>query len=339
MALQQGEIVGAYRIISPLGQGGTGTVYRAHDARRNRDVAIKLIRQPYPDTPEFLLYFEREAQILAALDHPHIVQVYDVGEHTGELVYSPYFVLGLIEGKTLKARMEQAPLTMDEIVTIFRPIASALDYAHRLGVVHRDIKPSNILLDADSIPYLTDFALPSLAVQETGTPQYAAPEQAAGGETDHRADLYSLGVVLYEVVVGELPFSGTPHNILNAHIRQPPPMPTSLNPAISPDVEAVLLRALAKAPAERYGSAGELIDALCDAIQRARYADDESDTQPLEILPPRQQPTEPHAATAAAKRVPARHNYWLWAAWVIVCGAAGGAAALIVSAAIAAPNP
>lgn len=339
MALQQGEIVGAYRIIAPLGQGGTGMVYRAHDARRNREVAIKLIRQPYPDTPEFLLYFEREAQILAALDHPHIVQVYGVGEHTGELVYAPYLVLGLVEGKTLKARMEQAPLSADEIIALFRPIASALDYAHRRGVLHRDIKPSNILIDADLIPYLTDFALPSLAVHETGTPQYAAPEQAAGGVTDHRADLYSLGVVLYELLVGELPFSGTPHGILNAHIRQQPPLPASINPAISPEVEDVLLRALSKAPAERYGSASELTEALCDAIQRARYADDESDTQPLEILPPRQQPTEPHTATAPSKRVPVRHNYWLWAAWVIVCGAAGGAAALIVSAAMAAPNP
>jgi serine/threonine-protein kinase len=340
-------MIGAYQIIAPLGQGGTATVYRAFHARLNRFVAIKMIHQAYLDDPNFLTRFEREAQIIAALEHPHIVPVYDFSEHEGE----PYLVMKLIEGSTIKALNAKRPLSGDEILALLTPIAEALDYAHNCGVLHRDIKPSNILLDAASTPYLTDFALARAAAsgestisQDTllGTPHYISPEQARGKVmVDHRSDLYSLGVVLYELLVGTVPFSGgTPYSIINDHLYQPLPMPSSINPEIPPQVEAVLLKALAKTPADRYQSATELVSALRDALHNLPPILNESDTQPLTILPPHPQPIQ-QAPMPVTNTLPAqkpRRNYWLWLAWVVFMGAAGAISALIVSAALAPPG-
>ncbi len=273
MSFVEGQVVGPYQIISQLGQGGMATVYKAYHARLDRYVAIKMMHQAFQGDASFLARFEREAQIVAKLEHPHIVPVYDYNEHEGQ----PFLVMKFIEGRTLKNLLSERPLTLQQILDIMTPIASALAYAHRQGVLHRDIKPSNIILDSDGIPYLTDFGLARIAQagestmsQDVmlGTPQYISPEQARGEKNlDARTDIYSLGIVLYELVVGRVPFSGdTPYAIVHDHIFSVLPLPSSINPEIPPQVEAVLLKALAKNPPDRYASATEMIDAFRQAV-------------------------------------------------------------------------
>ena len=273
MPLQKGDHIGAYQIVAPMGQGGMATVYKAYHPRLNRFVAIKMIHPAYLGDETFLTRFEREAQIVAALEHPNIVPVYDFSEHEGE----PYLVMKLIEGSTLKAVLHDDAIPVDDILTIMEPIAHALDYAHSRGVFHRDIKPSNIILDRQMTPYLTDFGLARLSISGAttlstdmmiGTPYYMSPEQAAGrGAVDHRADLYSLGVVFYELFVGQVPFSeGTPYAIISDHIASDLPLPHDLNPDVPLEVEITLLRALSKDPDDRYQSAATLFDAVRDAV-------------------------------------------------------------------------
>src|SRR5690606_9931903 len=213
MALTEGQVIGPYKIVEQMGQGGMATIYKAYHARLDRMVAIKVMHQAFLEDQNFLSRFEREAQIVAKLEHPHIVPVYDFAEHEGQ----PFLVMKYIEGQTLKALNERGALPLEEIVRIMPPIAAALDYAHRQGVLHRDIKPSNIILDNQGTPYLTDFGLARMAQSGEstlstdmllGTPHYISPEQAMGRrDLDSRTDLYSLGVVLYELVVGRVPFS------------------------------------------------------------------------------------------------------------------------------------
>jgi serine/threonine protein kinase len=273
MAFSEGQNVGPYRIVAQMGHGGMATVYRAYHARLDRTVAIKVMHQAFMEDQNFLARFEREAQIVAKLEHPHIVPVYDFADYEGQ----PYLVMKYIEGRTLKAANERGALSLDDMMQVLPPIADALDYAHRQGVLHRDIKPSNIILGSDGIPYLTDFGLARLAQlgQSTlsadllvGTPNYISPEQAMGRtDLDSRTDLYSLGVVLYELVVGQVPFSAdTPFAVIHDHIYRPLPAPSSMNPDVTPEIEAVLVKALAKNPAERYGTASEMIAAFRQAV-------------------------------------------------------------------------
>lgn len=270
MAISLGDQLGQYRIESILGHGGMASVYKAYHAKLNRYVAIKVIHAG--SDAAFIARFEREARIIAQLDHPHIVTVYDFAEHTGQ----PYLVMKLIEGATLKTLLAQGALKPDDILSVMAPIASALDYAHQQGVLHRDIKPSNILLDKQATPYLADFGLarltdnPESTISEgmlLGTPHYISPEQVIGGKIDHRADLYSLGVVLYEMFVGTVPFrEGTPYTILQDHVTRELPPPRAANPSIPESVESVLVRATAKDPADRYPSAKVMIQALANAV-------------------------------------------------------------------------
>lgn len=267
MALVEGQMIGQYRIDRQLGSGGMATVYRAYHARLNRMVAIKVMHQAFVQDRGFIARFEREAQIVASLEHPNIVPIYDFAEHEGQ----PYLVMKYIEGRTLKTLMEREDgVSLDLILRILPPLADALDYAHRRGVLHRDIKPSNIILDKDGTPYLTDFGLARLAQlgESTlssdvllGTPHYISPEQAQGQrDLDHRTDLYSFGIVIYELLVGRVPFSAdTPFAVIHDHIYRPVPLPSSINPDIPPAVEKVLLKALAKAPGDRYESATALV--------------------------------------------------------------------------------
>ncbi len=273
MPLNKGDLIGAYEIVAPMGQGGMATVYKAYHSRLNRFVAIKMIHHAYLGDESFLARFEREAQIVAALEHPNIVPVYDFSEHEGE----PYLVMKLVEGSTLKSVLSAGELPVNDVLAIMEPIARALDYAHSRGVLHRDIKPSNIILDRQATAYLTDFGLARLSISGAttlstdmmiGTPYYMSPEQAAGrGAVDHRADLYSLGVVFYELFVGRVPFSeGTPYAIINDHIARDLPLPHTLNPDVPIEVEIALLRALSKDPDDRYQSAGALFEAIRDAV-------------------------------------------------------------------------
>jgi serine/threonine protein kinase len=203
MSFDIGENVGPYRITERLGQGGMATVYRAYHANLDRYVAIKVLHAAFKTDPNFLARFQREAQIVARLEHPSIVPIYDYNDHQGE----PYLAMKFIEGETLKGRLSRLPLTLDEAISTMTAIAQALTYAHEQGVLHRDIKPSNILLEKNTTPYLADFGLARIASagestlsQDSmlGTPQYMSPEQAQGvKDLTPATDIYSLGVFLY----------------------------------------------------------------------------------------------------------------------------------------------
>ncbi len=273
MSFEKGENVGAYRIIEQLGQGGMATVYKAYHPALDRYVAIKALHPAIMEDPNFLARFEREAKVVAKLEHPNIVPIYDFSEHTGQ----PYLVLKFIEGETLKARLAKGPLKKDEALRIVKAVASALTYAHKHGYLHRDVKPSNILLTPEGEIYLADFGLARIAEAGAstlsgdmlmGTPHYISPEQAQGvKELDEGTDIYSFGVVLYELVVGRVPFSSdTPFSIIHDHIYTPLPLPRQVNPTVPEAVELVLLKALAKNREDRYANVQDMIDAFCAAV-------------------------------------------------------------------------
>ncbi|HEX5505348.1 MAG TPA: serine/threonine-protein kinase, partial [Thermomicrobiales bacterium] len=277
-----GATLGRYRVDARLGRGGMATVYRAHDPAFGRVVALKVLDPALTGDPAFVQRFLREARAIARLQHPNILPVYDVGEQDGE----GYLVMQYVTGGTLRDRLRvprgARVLAPAEAAALLAPVGAALDYAHRQGVLHRDVKPTNILLTEQDHPFLADFGLAKGFDQDgvsgltatgmmIGTPEYMSPEQGQGGALDGRSDLYSLGVVLYEALTGRTPFRGetaneTPVSIVVRHVTAPPPPPRALNPALSPAVEAVLLRALAKSPDERYPTAGALFAALREAL-------------------------------------------------------------------------
>lgn len=276
MAWREGEKIGQYVLNEMLGQGGMATVYKAYHESLDRYVAIKVMHQNFLDDDTFIARFRRESQLVAKLTHPHIVPVYDFGEHEKR----PYLVMKYIEGETLKHRMIIQALSLQEILKIMTAVGSALTYAHSQDILHRDIKPSNIVIDKDDTPYLADFGLARLASSGEstmsadmllGTPHYISPEQAKGEKKiDGRADIYSLGIVLYEILVGQVPFTAdTPYAIIHDHIYSPLPSPSKLNPEIPPAVEEVLHRALEKKPDNRYGTADEMVQDLRDAIEES----------------------------------------------------------------------
>ncbi|MFZ1397950.1 MAG: protein kinase [Candidatus Promineifilaceae bacterium] len=302
MSFEPGSIVGSYRIEEKLGQGGMATVYKAYHERLDRYRAIKVLHAVFKDDDSFLRRFTREAQVVARLEHPNIVPVYDFAEHEGY----PYLVMRFVQGETLKERLSQGTLATQEMIRIASRVADGLDYAHKQGVLHRDVKPSNILLTSGGGVFIADFGLARITQSGEstmsqdmimGTPQYISPEQAKGNvDLDGRTDIYSFGIVLYEMVTGRVPFaSDTGYSVIHSQIFDPPPLPSSLNDKISPALELVLLKVLSKEPAERYATAGEFVTAFKDALQDAPSkigpagapvlpADTEKKTQPLATL-------------------------------------------------------
>jgi len=279
MAFTIGENVGPYRVVEKLGQGGMATVYKAYHASLDRYVALKVLHPAFKEDPDFLERFQREAKVVAGLEHPNIVAVYDYSEHEG----TPYLVMRFVEGETLKARFARERLHIEEILYIVESIGGALDYAHQRGILHRDIKPSNIMLSNDGKIFLTDYGLARIADtgestlsrdMVLGTPQYISPEQARGDlMLDAGTDIYSFGVVLYELIVGRVPFSAdTPFAIVHDHIFSPLPMPRDINPQVPEAIERVLLKTLSKSRADRYATVGDMVRAFKAAVAEAGEA-------------------------------------------------------------------
>lgn len=272
MSFNVGENVGPYRIMEQLGQGGMASVYKAYHASLDRYVALKVLHPAFHQDQTFTTRFQREARVVARLEHPNIVPIYDYSEHESR----PFLVMKYIEGDTLKARLNQGPLTSEEIEQVVTSVGSALAYAHKQGILHRDIKPSNVMIAKDGTMYLADFGLARIAEagESTmssdsimGTPQYISPEQAMGKkDLDAGTDIYSFGVMLYELVVGQVPFSAdTPFSIIHDHIFTPLPLPRKVNPSVPETVQRVLLKALAKDRLDRYTSTEELVNAFKEA--------------------------------------------------------------------------
>ncbi len=276
MMLPSGTRLGPYEILGPIGAGGMGEVYRAHDPRLGRDVAIKVLPAHLSASPEVRARFEREARTISRLNHPHICTLHDIGHHDG----TDFLVMELLEGETLAHRLEKGPLPLPEVLRHGVEIAGALDVAHRAGIVHRDLKPGNIMLTRAGAK-LMDFGLAratGLAVAAAGltesptvsrpltaegaivgTLQYMAPEQLEGREADARADLWALGCVLYEMATGRRAFGGTSQASLIAAVLKETPRPmVELQPLTPPALDRIVSRCLEKEPDERWRSAGDL---------------------------------------------------------------------------------
>ena len=270
MGLMRGDIVdGRYVLGASLGSGGMGEVYLAHDEVLERDVALKVLRSQYAGDEEFAERFRREARSAAGLSHPHIVQVYDKGETEDG---TSYIAMEYVPGGTLKEQIERrAPFGARETAAVGAQIADALEAAHERGVIHRDIKPQNVLVSASGDLKVTDFGIARAASAVTssasnaifGTAGYISPEQALGEPVGPQSDLYSLGVVLYEMLTGELPFTADNSiAVCMKHVTEPLRPPKQLNPDIPEEMDALVVMLLAKHPAERYASAVELLTDL-----------------------------------------------------------------------------
>ncbi len=268
--------IGRYEIKSEVGRGGMATVYKAYDPRFERDVAIKLLPAAFMHDPQFRLRFEREAKTIAMLEHPAIVPVYDFGEQDEQ----PYLVMRYMSGGSLSDRLKDGALPVDQAVGLVERLAPALDAAHTHGIIHRDLKPANILYDQYGNAFLSDFGIAHLAGQSAmtltgdtilGTPSYMSPEQVQGDRVlDGRSDIYSLGVILYQMLAGKVPFKAdTPTKTMLMHVLEPAPEVCLANPQLPAGIEPVIARALAKNPEERYISAAELVQALHALLQGA----------------------------------------------------------------------
>jgi tRNA A-37 threonylcarbamoyl transferase component Bud32 len=272
-----GQMLGNYRIVERIGRGGMAVVYKAYQPALERHVAIKVLREQLTaDDEQFARRFQREAKAVAALRHPNIVQVFDFGTQDDV----SYMVMEYLDGTTLKAELKALAergetMALQEAQRIFQAVAGAVDYAHAQGMVHRDIKPANVMLTAKGDVVLTDFGIARIVggTQYTatgaviGTPAYLPPEQGQGERGDERSDIYALGVVLYEMVTGRVPFDAdTPLAVIFKHISDPLPLPRELNPALPEAVERVILKALAKDPGERYQRMADMSNALLEAM-------------------------------------------------------------------------
>jgi eukaryotic-like serine/threonine-protein kinase len=270
-------LAGRYELQDVAGSGGMSSVYRARDTVLERMVAIKILHDHFSDDPEYVERFRREARALAQLNHPNIVTVIDRGEFEGR----QFIVFEHIEGENLKELIErEGQLPVDRALALVHQVARGLAFAHDHDVVHRDVKPHNVLIDEDGVAKVTDFGIarslePTAGLTETGTllgtSEYIAPEQASGARVDERSDQYSLAVVLYELLTGEPPYTGDNFMaVAMKHIQEPVPSVRDARPAVSPRLDAIIARAMAKRPEDRFPST----EAMMAALEAARATTD-----------------------------------------------------------------
>ncbi|WP_019811018.1 Stk1 family PASTA domain-containing Ser/Thr kinase [Saccharomonospora halophila] len=273
-----------YELGDTLGYGGMSEVHNGHDIRLGREVAVKILRADLARDPQFQERFRREAQNAAALNHPAIVAVYDTGEADTEYGPLPYIVMEYVEGRTLRDIVKtEGPLSEKRAMEVMADVCAALDFSHRHGIVHRDVKPANVMITRNGAVKVMDFGIAravhdgQAAMTQTaaviGTAQYLSPEQARGETVDARSDVYSAGCVLYELVTGDPPFTGdSPVAVAYQHVREQPAPPSSVNPGLSPELDAVVLTALTKGTDNRYQSAAEMRSDLVRTLSGQRPA-------------------------------------------------------------------
>ena len=298
---------GRYRIERKLGAGGMADVWLADDTHLQRQVALKVLHARYAQDREFVERFKREAESAAGLQHPNVVAVYDRGEFAG----SSYIAMQYVEGPTLKQLIESG-LTPEQAVTVIRQVLEAARFAHRHGIVHRDLKPQNVIVDPEGNAVVTDFGIARAGVSEItqtgsvmGTPHYLSPEQAQGFEVTPVSDLYSIGVILYEALTGRVPFEGeSAVAVAMKQVSETPQRPSSLRPTISPALDSVVMRALAKDPGQRFQSADEFIAALDQAMRQPAVG---AGTQVFAPVP-----------VADEEERGSRRNWWILAALVAI---------------------
>ncbi|MET7990574.1 Stk1 family PASTA domain-containing Ser/Thr kinase [Amycolatopsis sp. NPDC005232] len=271
-----------YELGETLGYGGMSEVHHGLDVRLGREVAIKVLRADLARDPQFQERFRREAQNAAALNHPAIVAVYDTGEANTDFGNLPYIVMEYVEGRTLRDIVKtEGPMSQKRAMEVMADVCAALDFSHRHGIVHRDVKPANVMITKNGAVKVMDFGIARAmhdgqsAMTQTaaviGTAQYLSPEQARGEAVDARSDVYAAGCVLYELITGEPPFTGdSPVAVAYQHVREDPNPPSSVNPAVTPELDAVVLKALAKGPANRYQSAAEMRSDLVRTLSGQR---------------------------------------------------------------------
>lgn len=271
-----------YEIGGVLGRGGMAEVHHGRDLRLGREVAVKVLRHDLARDPSFQVRFRREAQASASLNHPAIVAVYDTGEDRTPTGATPYIVMEYVEGETLRDVLRrEGRLPIDRAMSLAADISGALDFSHRNGIVHRDVKPGNVMITPQGTVKVMDFGI-ARAVSDSaatmtstaaviGTAQYLSPEQARGEGVDARSDVYSLGCLLYELVTGAPPFTGdSPVSVAYQHVREDPRLPSSINPDVPPELDAILLKAMSKNPANRYQSAADMRSDLLRALAGQR---------------------------------------------------------------------
>lgn len=335
--VQPGQMLGPYRIINQIGKGGMATVYKAYQPSVDRYVAVKVLPSQLAESKEFAARFQQEARIIAKLEHPHILPVFDYGESNGVA----YFVMRYLEAGTLKDRMVAGrPLPIQEIDKLFTQLADALSYAHGHGVVHRDLKPANALIDSQGNVFLTDFGIAKLLESASprltqtdaimGTPAYISPEQAQGQTVDQRSDIYSLGIILYEMVTGSVPYvAETPLAVIFKHISDPLPPPSLVKPDIPRPIEQVILKALAKDPRDRFATSAEFVTAWKRALETREQV------ARMVTVPP----VSPTASTKTTSRF-GMPTVWIVGCLVGICALFGlGGVALMASNLRSAPTP
>jgi eukaryotic-like serine/threonine-protein kinase len=334
---------GRYRIVRKLGSGGMADVYLAEDEELGRPIAIKILNDRHANDESFVERFRREAKNAAGLSHPNIVSIYDRGEAEGTY----YIAMEYLDGRSLKELVvARGPLPIPDAIDATRQVLAALRFAHRKGVVHRDIKPHNVMADADGRLKVTDFGIARAGVSQMteagsiiGTAQYLSPEQARGAPVDQRSDLYSVGVVLYEMLTGTTPFSGeSPVEIAMKHLSDPPRPPSVERSDIPPDLDMIVLRALAKDPDDRFQTAEEM-DAELERVSRGVGVTTETAdaatavlsgaalaAAPTSIIPPRRPPAATRPGYRYAEPPPRRRPVWPWVLallLVVMAGVAG----------------